>query len=447
MDARDALSAVPPTDVLAERRRRVLDRLGDRAALLLPAAPELRVGLDTEVRYRPDAELFYLTGCTEPEAVALLDPSCDDGPFLLFVRPRDPDAELWSGPREGPEGARERLGADAALPLEELPARLGELMGRVDTLYYRLGDGRVEMDARVIAALAATRKARQRGGVGVRTLIDPGALLDDLRLVKSPEELARVRHACAITAAAFAEAAAGIGPGVGEWEVEAALEGGFRRRGAWGPAFPTIVASGGNATVLHYTANDRRMAAGELVLLDAGAYAGLYAGDISRTLPVSGTFTALQRRVYEVVLAAHDAAIDAVRPGATEADVHGAAVRVLVEGAVALGVLKGDAAELAAERERYRSVYPHRTSHWLGIEVHDVGDYARAGEPRRLEPGMVLTVEPGLYLRADAPDVPPELRGVGIRIEDDVAVGPDGVEVLTAALPADVDGVEGLVRG
>ncbi|HUH11823.1 MAG TPA: aminopeptidase P N-terminal domain-containing protein [Longimicrobiales bacterium] len=447
MDHPDSLSEASPSALLAERRRRALERLGDGAALLLPAAPELRVGLDTEVRYRPDAELYYLTGCTEPEAVALLDPTSDEGPFVVFVRPRDPEAELWSGPREGPERARARLGADAAFELDELPGHLGELMGRVDTLYYRLGGGRVDMDARVIAQLAATRKARQRAGVGVRALVDPGAILDDLRIVKSPEELERVRRACAVTAAAFADAARVVRPGAGEWEVEAALEAGFRRRGAWGPAFPTIVASGANATVLHYSANDRRLREGELVLLDGGAYTGLYAGDISRTFPVSGHFSPLQRRIYEIVLAAHARAIAAVRPAATEADVHQAAARVLVEGALELGVLRGDPEELLADRERYRSVFPHRTSHWLGIEVHDVGDYARAGEPRRLEAGMVLTVEPGLYLRADAEEVPAELRGLGIRIEDDVAVTADGAEVLTAELPADPEGVERLTGG
>lgn len=420
--------------------------MGDEGALLLPAAPELTVGRDAELRYVPDPELYYLTGCVEPEAVALLSAAREDGPYTLFVRTRDPEAELWSGPRRGPEAAREAYGADAAHPVEELGERLRPVLERVETLYYRLGGGRSEVDATVLAGLAFARRQRPRKGRGVRALVDPGAVLDDLRLVKDAWELGRIREACAITVDAFREAAGVVRPGVGEWQVEAALEAAFRRRGASGPAFPTIVATGPNACVLHYTANDRTLAAGELLLLDAGARLDLYAADVSRTLPVSGRFTAEQRALYEVVREAHHRALETARAGSTEAEVHDAAVGVLLRGLVAAGLLEGDAEELAQERERWRPLYPHRTSHWLGLDVHDVGDYARRGEPRRLEPGMVLTVEPGLYISPDHDAAPPELRGTGIRIEDDVLVTESGREVLTGGLPSDAAGVEGLLR-
>lgn len=425
----------------------MLAALGDHALLLLPAAPELRLGHDTELRYRVDPELYYLTGYTEPEAVALLDPTDDDGPYTLFVRAKDPEAERWTGVRGGPEAAREVFRADAAHPLSELPFRLRDALSRAETLYYRLGAGREDVDAVVLAELASGRKVRQRRGRGVRAILDPGSLLDELRIRKSPEELARIRDACRITVEAFREGIAAIRPNAGEWEVEAALESGFRRRGADGPAFPTIVASGANATVLHYTANERRMESGELVLLDAGARLRMYAGDISRTFPVSGRFSSEQHHVYELVRSAHGAALASVRPGATEAAVHAAALRTLVEGLVDLDLLDGDPAEIAEDKERFKPFYPHRTSHWVGLDVHDVGDYALGGEPRVLERGMVLTVEPGLYFPPALETLPEPLRGLGIRIEDTVVVTAEGADVLTASLPAEPAEIESMIGG
>ncbi len=251
-----------------------------------------------------------------------------------------------------------------------------------------------------------------------------------------------MRQAARITVESFREAAAAIKDGAGEWEVEAALDYAFRRRGADGPAFESIVATGENATVLHYTANERRMAAGELLLVDAGASYGWYAGDVTRTFPVSGRFTAEQRAMYDVVLAAHDAGIQAVRPGAPTDGVHKAAVHALVAGLIELGVLQGAVDELVADEERWRAFYPHKTSHWLGLDVHDVGEYVRDGAPRPLEPGMVLTVEPGLYFPLGAAGVPPALQGTGIRLEDDVLVTPEGAEILTASLPIRASDVE-----
>ena len=429
----------------AARRERVLSTLGDDAVLVLSAAPELVAGRDTELRYRPDSDVYYLSGYIEPEAVLVLAAGAE-APYTLFVRPRDPERELWTGRRGGVEAARELYGADAAFPIGELATRLPELLAGRASIYARMGAGGRVVDALLSDTLARGRAARQRTGRGARALIDPGALLDEMRLLKDEHEIELMRQAARISAEAFREAAAAVHEGAGEWEVQAALDYGFRRRGADGPAFESIVASGENATVLHYTANDRRMVGGELLLVDAGASYGWYAGDITRTFPVNGRFTPEQRALYDVVLAAHDAGIEAARPGAPADGVHRAAVRALVAGLVDLGVLQGEPEELVQEEERWRAFYPHKTSHWLGLDVHDVGEYVRDGAPRPLEAGMVLTVEPGLYFPPGAPDVPPALQGTGIRLEDDVLVTAGVPEVLTAALPIRPRDVQALTR-
>jgi Xaa-Pro aminopeptidase len=363
--------------------------------LVLPAAPEIIVGRDLEFRYRPDPDLFYLTGYTEPEALLVLSPGDHEAAYTLFVRPRDPDQERWSGARGGPAAASEVYGADAAYPITELEERLPALLARAETIFFPLENGRAEVDSLIRRILGGARRSRQRTGLGPRELVEPGALLDELRLIKDPHELTLLTDAARLTAEAFLEVVPQIRPGAGEWEIEAALDQGFRRRGAEGSAFAPIIASGANATVLHYVDNSRTMQAGELLLIDAGARFRGYNGDISRTFPVSGRFTPAQRELYDAVLAAHDAAIAEVRPGVTFAAVHDSAVRVLVEAMVAIGLLDGDLDDLIAN-ETYKRYYPHQTSHWLGLNVHDVGDYARRGESRALVPGMVLTVEPGI---------------------------------------------------
>lgn len=428
---------------LAARRARVLERLGEGAALVLPAAPELRAGRDLELRYRPDPDLYYLTGYTEPEAVAVLAPGAES-PFTLFVRPRDPEAERWTGARGGPEAALERFGADAAYPVTELAERLPALLAGVDTVYAPLDGGPEPLRSVLVALLAESRRRRQRTGRGPCALVDAGTILDEMRLRKDDHELELLRRAGRVTAESFREAAASVRPGAGEWEVEAALEFAFRRRGAEFTAFPSIIGSGPNATVLHYIENRRRMREGELLLIDAGASVAGYAGDISRTFPVSGRFSPAQRALYEIVVAAHDEAIAAVRPGATIVEVHLTAVGVLVEGLLELDLLTGSFEEII-EKGAHRVFYPHQTSHWLGLDVHDVGDYAVDGEPRPLEPGMVLTVEPGLYVPLELEGVPAEMRGIGIRVEDDVAVTEAGAEILTPGLPTAPDEVETLV--
>jgi Xaa-Pro aminopeptidase len=419
--------------------------MGDDAALILAAAPELRVGPDGEVRYVPDAYLHWLTGFAEPGALLVLSRANPEGTFVLFVQPRDPERERWTGERGGVEAARELFGADAAFGAHEMRERLPRMVADASTLYARLDYGHPDVDQLVIGLLSAGRRARPRRGKGPRTLTDPGVVIDAMRRIKDDHEIQHIREAARITVEAVRAAARLIRPGAGEWEIEAALDCGFRSRGAWGPAFPTIVALGKNATTLHYVHNSERLRAGELLLIDTGARAGMYCADISRTFPVSGRFTPEQRALYDVVLAAHDAAIRAVTPGETVNDVHMAALCVLVEGLCSMGFVSGDPAELLARADVWKAFYPHRTSHWLGLDVHDVGDYVEAGGDVVLQPGMVLTIEPGLYIAPDTASGQPSLRGTGIRIEDDVLVTIDGREVLTAALPADADGAVALM--
>jgi len=430
----------------AERRSRVLDAIGHGAAFVLAASPELHIGHDTELRYAIDPELWYLTGYAEPEAVLVLRPSDDEPVFTLFVRPRDPERETWTGGRGGVEAARDAFSADDARSITELNEHLPKLLSQVDTVYARLDSGRPAVDAVIAAALRGARRSRPRTGKGPFVLIDPGSVLSELRLFKEPAEVRAIREAARITVESFIDAAARIRAGAGEWLIEAALDGGFRSRGAAGPAFPTIVASGPNATVLHHVSNDRIMTGDDLVLVDAGARKDMYCADITRTFPVSGGFRGAGGAIYEIVLAAHDAAIAAVHPGATVRSVHDAAQRVLVEGMIALQLVTGDVDALIEQEKPVTAWYPHRTSHWLGLDVHDVGDYVSGGGPRVLEPGMVLTIEPGLYVPAHAEDSPAALRGIGVRIEDDVLVELDGRDVLTSALPVRPADIAALVN-
>ena len=419
-------------DVYAQRRERVLEQLAPGGALLLCAAPELLIGRDSHLRYVVDAELFYLTGYTEPEAVLLLDPN-GDAPFMMFVRARDAERELWQGRRGGVEAAREIFAADEAHPVAELPELLPRLLARTDTVYAR-PSGRPEIDGIVQQLFASGRAARARTGRGPHILREPGDILDEMRLVKDEHELPLIREAARITAESFLATLPQISAGLHESDVEALLEFGFRRRGASGPAFTTIAASGLNATILHYVDNTARLEAGELLLLDAGARYQMYCGDVSRTVPVSGRFSEEQRAWHDVVLAAHDAAIAAAQPGQPFDAVHHAAREVLVS-ALADEQLLTDAQR--EDENAIKQFYPHRTSHWLGLEVHDVGPYARADGPVLLQPGMVLTIEPGLYL----PD-----RNLGVRIEDDVLITANGPEVLTGILPAAASDIEALLQ-
>jgi Xaa-Pro aminopeptidase len=431
-----------PTDLFERRRRAVFERLGG-SAMVLPAAPVQYASRDTERTYWPDRELYYLTGVEEPEAVAVLvggpDPS-----FVLFVREREAEAELWAGPRLGPEEAGRRYGADEVYPLAGLEEQLPALLAGAERVHYRIGRGG-NVERLVAGALERARARGPRTGTGPRGLLDPGEVLDDLRMMKDEHEISVIRRACAVTVDGHRRGAATIAPGVGEWVVEAAVEGAFRAAGARRAGFPTIAGSGPNACVLHYVENERVIGDADLVLVDAGAEFGLYHGDVTRTYPASGSFTARQRDVYDVVEAALHAGVEAALPGATILAVHDAATLVLVQGLVDLGALEGQVEDLI-EEGAHKAFFPHQTSHWLGLDVHDPGDYARGGAPRRLEAGMVFTVEPGLYFRA-ADGASNDFDGIGIRVEDDVVITESGCEVLTNALPTAAGDVEALVGG
>lgn len=431
------------TALFAARRERFLARIGSGVAVLPTAAPPVR-GTDRELRFRPDSDFWYLTGFGEPEAVAVLSPHDAENRFTLFVRPRDPERETWSGVRAGVEGARERFGADAAFPIAELPTRLPTLLAPADCIWFAPGR-HPALDRQILGSLADFRRTRPRSGHGPAVLADPAPVLGAMRMLKEPGEIAALRRAADISAAAHRAAMAATRPGAGEWEVEAALEFAFRSAGAAGSAYAPIVGGGRNATVLHYTDNAQTLGACDLVLVDAGAEWGMYCADISRTWPVDGHFSAPQREAYEVVLAAQAAGIERVRPGCSVADVHEATVRVLAEGMVQLGLLPGPA-DAAIETGAYKRFYPHQTSHWLGLDVHDAGMYREGNEPTRLQPGMVLTVEPGLYVPEDA-KAPAAFRGMGIRIEDDALVTEGGCELLTRDVPVEPDLLEDLVGG
>ncbi|MBM3985406.1 MAG: M24 family metallopeptidase [Planctomycetes bacterium] len=426
----------------AAHRAAFMAALGDGAALVR-SGPERIRNRDTHFRFRPDSDFWWLTAFREPDAVLLLRPAADTERCVLFVRPRDPELETWNGRRAGVEGAVRDYGADAAFPIDQLDKELPRLLRGHERLLHAAGQD-TGFDA-TLHALLRESHVKSRDGVRLPTqLVDLGSVLHELRLRKSPDELAVMRRAAALTAQAHLAAARATRPGAGEWEIEAEVEHAFRKGGGWGPGYPTIAAAGANATILHYTANGQRVREGEALLLDAGCEVDGYTADVTRCFPSGGRFTPAQRALYDVVLRAELAGIAQVRPGAAFHTVHETALRVLVEGLIDLGLLP-QGVDAAIESGAYRRWYMHRTSHWLGLDVHDVGAYhTPAGTSRPLEPGMVLTVEPGLYVAADDERAPEALRGIGIRIEDDVLVTPQGHEVLTAAIPKQPSELEAL---
>jgi Xaa-Pro aminopeptidase len=417
----------------ARRRAHLLDQIGPRALVFLPGSTLAKRNGDSHFRFRQDSDFLYLTGFDEPDATLLLCAGRAEQ-MVMFVRPRDPEREVWDGRRAGVDGAIAQYGADAAFPIEELEARLPALLGDVDDLYFPLGRDPA-WDVRLTGWLERARALERRGVQAPRRVLDPRDVLGEMRLRKEPGELALLRRAAAVTAEGHEAAMRAARPGVWEYEIEAAIEHAFRRRGARGPGYTTIVGSGANATILHYIENRAQLGEGQLLLVDAGAEVeGGYTADVTRTVPVGGRWTRAGRRLYDAVLEAQQAALAAVRPGVTLDEIHDRALAVLVNHLCELKLCAEPPAE-AIEKGTYKRFYMHRTSHWLGLDVHDAGAYRMAGRPRPLEPGFVLTVEPGLYVSADAQDVPAELRGLGVRIEDDVLVTSDGGEVLTAAIP------------
>ncbi len=428
------------SEMFARRRAAFFDAMAagsPSAVAVLPAAPVHQRNNDVEHDYRQDSDFYYLTGFDEPDSVLVLDAQARK--TTLFVRPRDRDREVWDGPRAGLDGAKERYGADEAFVVGELDEKLPNALQNHRRVYFRLGQSR-RFDDRLLGAMDRVR-LRQRTGVSLPTeVVDPGAILHEMRLRKSSVEVETMRSAARITRKAHELAMARTRPGMHEYEVEALLLDTFRRHGSERLAYGSIVGSGPNACVLHYRKNDRRIDAGELLLIDAGCEYGYYASDVTRTFPVGSDFSREQQAIYELVLEAQLAGIAACRAGATLDDIHGLSVAIITRGLVHLGLLSGEPEPLI-EKEAYKRFFMHRTSHWLGMDVHDVGPYFVEGKARRLEPGLVLTVEPGIYIAPGDETVSDEWRGIGVRIEDDVLVTASEPEVLTAGIPKSVEEV------
>ncbi|SFT72464.1 Xaa-Pro aminopeptidase [Halomonas saccharevitans] len=430
-------------DEYRARRRTLMAQLPAGSAVLLPGAALVTRSRDSEFAFRQDSDFHYLTGFPEPEALLVLLPGLEGGESVLFCQDRDPALETWTGRRLGAEGAVQGHGLDQAFENAERDERLATLLEGREVLYLPLDDaGALALAEEVRGELTALAR---RGEQAPSAFADISGLIHEQRLIKSATELALMRHVGEVSARAHARAMRACRPGLSEYQLQAELEHEFRWQGGSGPAYASIVGGGPNACVLHYIENHAPLMDGELVLIDAGAEFDLYAGDITRTFPVNGRFTPAQRALYEVVLAAQERAIAAVRPGTTLASIHAGVVHDLTAGLIELGLLAGDV-QARIDDGSYRRFYLHSTSHWLGLDVHDVGAYRREGEPRALCPGMVLTVEPGLYVPADD-DLPEAFRGIGIRIEDDVAVTVEGGEVLTSAVPKRVADIEALMVG
>jgi Xaa-Pro aminopeptidase len=428
--------------IYAARRVRIFEEMERRGGgvMILPAAEERPRNADSEYIFRQDSDYAWAVGLDEPMGGAVLVARGGERKLVLFVRPRDREKEIWTGRRVGVEGAKEIFGADEAYTVGELDAKLSPFVEGAPTLWWRLGQDPA-WDARMARMLAELRALARTGKTAPEAIVDPGRIVHELRLVKSPDEVAKLRKAAEITAEAHLAAMRDGSAGRREHQVQAEIEYAFRRRGGMGPGYGTIVATGPNSTILHYRAGDAVLEDGHVCLVDAGGEYDWYTADVTRTFPVSGEFTKAQRDLYELCLGAQKEAIAAVRPGTDIDAIHDLAVRRLTEGLIGLGLLQGKVEE-RIEDKSYRKYYMHRTSHWLGMDVHDVGDYYVNGKPRPFVPGMVLTVEPGIYVAEDDEGAPKEMRGVGIRIEDDVLVTEDGRENLTAAVPKDVKELE-----
>lgn len=437
----------PPVPDLAPfkaRRERLMARMlaAGGGIAVVPTAPERARNRDTHFPYRFDSYFHYLTGFGEPEAAVVLVAG-ETPRSILFCREKDEEREIWDGFRYGPEAARELFGFDEAWTIGDLDLRLPQMLADQPVLWCGFGYDR-DWDDRITRALNAVRANARAGTVPPHSLRDVRAELDEMRLIKDASELATMRRAAAISAAAHCRAMAATRPGRHEYEIEAELLHAFRSAGSQAPAYPSIVASGPNACVLHYVGNERRMADGDLLLIDAGCELDGYASDITRTFPVGGRFNGPQRDVYEIVLAAQHAAREAVKPGAHWNEPHEAAVRVIAQGLIDLGLLSGSL-DGVIEKGDYRRFYMHRTGHWLGRDVHDAGEYKQAGEWRPLAPGMVMTVEPGCYVRPAA-DIPEHFWHIGIRIEDDAVVTDNGCDYITDGVPREIDEIEALMR-
>jgi Xaa-Pro aminopeptidase len=420
----------------------VLDAMGPDAVAVFQGASMVPRSRDTEFPFRQDSDFWYLTGFDHPNAIAVL--RTDGGPeYTLYVESRNREMEIWNGYRPGVEGAREDYGADEAYPQADFLDHLPDIVRQTKRIYHVLGRSS-EIDHAITNTLDGMRLRSRNVAAPADAIVDPRSIVHEMRLYKEPAEVDIMRRASAISREAHEAGARLVRSGVYEYEIEAVIEYTFRRLGARGAAYTTIVGGGSNATVLHYVTNSEKLRDHEMVLVDAGCELEGYASDVTRTYPIGGRFTAAGRAIYDVVLTAQRAGIDQCSPGKTLADVHAASVRAIVEGLVDLELLSGDVDDLIA-KEAHRRFYMHKTSHWLGLDVHDVGNYGSGGNHRPLEPGMVFTVEPGIYLAADDENAKAEFRGIGVRIEDDIAITEDGCANLTEAIATDPEDVEALV--
>lgn len=427
-----------------QRRKQLMQFVGNDAIVIVPAAPERIRSRDTHYPYRQDSDFHYLTGFAEPEAVLVLAPGRVHGQALLFCRERDAEREAWDGPRLGPEDAVQALGLDDAWPIDDIDDILPGLLEGRRRVHYHFGRD-IEFDNKLMGWLNQVRAQVRLGAQPPHELIELGHALDEMRLFKSRQELRLMQRAADISVAAHAAVMRSVKPGQYEYHLQAELERVFRMHNAQ-PAYESIIGAGRNACVLHYRANNAHIAEGHLVLLDAGAEYGGYAADITRTFPANGRYSPEQRQLHDVVEAAQKAALAQAKVGVPYQAMHDAAVQVLTEGLLRLGLLRGDVEENIAQGH-YRRFYPHKTGHWLGLDVHDVGDYRIDGHSRLLEAGMVFTIEPGLYIGHDDASVEAKWRGIGIRIEDDVLVTAKGPKVLTDALPRSAQAIEDWMAG
>ena len=417
-------------------------RMAPKSVAIIPAARETTRSNDTHYRFRQNSDFFYLTGFEEPEAIAVIKPS-DENKYTLFVRPRDPEREIWDGRRAGVDGAMSDFGANAAFPIAEFNTKLRDILDGPETLYYLLGANR-ELDDTILREISAMRAVNRKPIHPPQTIVDPGSIVHELRVFKSSDELELMQTAADIAAEAHCEAMKASRPGMQEYQIEALIEQIFRRRGAAGPAYTSIVGAGANATVLHYINNDGELRDGDLLLVDAGAEYKGYASDITRTFPINGHYTQAQRDIYDLVLKAQMQCVEMVRPGVTHEQLKQHSIEVLTEGMVELGLLKGDPEELIKEK-KHEQFYMHGLGHMLGIDVHDVGRYYYGKESRALEPGVVMTVEPGIYIAPHTKDIPEKYLGIGVRIEDDVLCTNNGPKVLTDKVPKQAEEIEELM--
>lgn len=430
-------------NTFAQRRRDLMAKMSANSVAIIPSALAVSRNSDVEYPFRQDSDFYYLTGFDEPDSVLVLVPGREAGEVILFCRDRDPEMEIWNGYRAGPEGACNQYGADQAWPISDIDARMQSLMQGCQRLYYSIGTNE-KLDQQVRGWLNGIRAQARQGAVAPGEMVMLDHMLHEMRLIKGKQEIKLMREAGRISADAHVRAMQSCKPGLTEYQLEAEITHHFAINGCRQPAYSSIVGGGDNACVLHYIENWDELKDGDLVLIDAGCELDYYAGDITRTFPVNGVFSAQQKALYEVVLKAQLVCIEGIRPGVIWNDIHDLSVEVLVQGLVDLGLLQGEPAELIESGE-YKRFYMHRVGHWLGMDVHDVGDYKIAGEWRPLEPGMVMTVEPGLYIAPHDETVDECWRGIGIRIEDDVLITDQGYEVLSAGAPKTVDEIEQLM--